>query len=58
MAWYQIPLSMALKLRVIFWLRKIIKVFYFCDSDMILLWFCYGFDMVENMVFLWSETIS
>ena len=25
---------------------------------MILLWFCYGFDVVENMVFLWFETIS
>ena len=31
---------------------------FFCVFDMILLWFCYGFDMVENMVFLWSETTS
>ena len=38
--------------------KNYLKVLFFCDFDMILLWFCYGFDMVENMVFLWSETIS
>ena len=38
--------------------EKLFKGSFFCDFDMILLWFCYGFDMVENMVFLWSETIS
>ena len=38
--------------------KNYLKVYFFCDFDMILLWFCYGFDVVENMVFLWFETIS
>ena len=32
--------------------EKLFKVFFFYDSDMISIWFCYGFDMVDFMV-LW-----
>ena len=42
--------------------KNYLKVYFFLrfryDFVMILLWFCYGFDVVENMVFLWFETIS
>ena len=35
---------------------KVIECFFFYDFDMILLWFCYGFDMVKNMVLLWFQS--
>ena len=36
--------------------EKLFKVFFFYDSDMISIWFCYGFDMVDFMVFLWLKS--
>ena len=37
-------------------LKNYLNVFFFYDFDMILLWFCYGFDMVKNMVLLWFQS--
>ena len=32
--------------------ENILKITFFYDFDMVLLWFCYGLDMVDFMVFL------
>ena len=32
--------------------ENILKIIFFYDFDMVLLWFCYGLDMVDFMVFL------
>ena len=36
--------------------RNYLRFFFFYDSDMISIWFCYGFDMVDFMVFLWLKS--
>ena len=41
--------ALRLELRVIICLEKLFH--FFCDFDMILLWFCYGFLMVDFMFF-------
>ena len=45
--------SVSLVLRVIICLEKLFyKILFFCDFDMILLWFCYDFLMGDFMFFL------